>query len=223
MVGGGPPPVEAELVRSRVDSIRERISAIGRGPVAIVAVTKSFGVDAILAAHVARCDAIGENYAQELLTKAGSVPDDLPVHFIGRLQTNKVRSLVGIVEVWESVDRAGLALELGRRRGDRPPRVLLQVNTTGETSKGGCEPGTLDDLLEVAVSAGLSVEGLMTVGPTGAPRAEVAGAFAMLRRLADERGLGHCSMGMSEDWEVAVGEGATILRLGSALFGARRA
>lgn len=220
-MGGKDVGVDPALVASRVAEVREEIARSGRGEVALIAVTKSFGVDAIVAAHAAGCDGIGENYAQELLSKADRIPDDLPVHFIGRLQANKVRSLIGIVSVWETVDRASLVSELARRCLQRPVKVLLQVNTTGEESKGGCAPGDLDALLEGAVAAGLGVEGLMTVGPTGATETECRSAFSLLRRLADERGLRHCSMGMSQDWTIALSEGATILRLGSALFGPR--
>jgi len=210
-------PVE---VSRRVADVRARAAGLGGKDVAIVAVTKSFGIDAIGAAHAAGCDGIGENYAQELLSKAPSIPAGLPVHFIGRLQSNKIRSLATVVSVWESVDRPSVVDELAKR-GPVSRRVMLQVDTTGEPSKGGCDPSGLDALLDRASGAGLVVEGLMTVGPTGGSRASCASAFGLLRRLADERGLRECSMGMSDDWEVAVEQGATILRLGSALFGAR--
>jgi len=220
-MGGVEPMIDASEVSARVASVRARIAATGRSGVAIVAVTKSFPADAIEAACSAGCDGIGENYAQELIAKAPAIPPGLPVHFIGRLQSNKVRALAGIVTVWESVDRPGLVDEIARRVQGEPARVLLQVNTTGEASKGGCEPAQVAGLAERARAAGLAVEGLMTVGPTAGTTAESAAAFRMLRRLADDLGLRHCSMGMSDDWEIAVGEGATILRLGSALFGAR--
>lgn len=220
-MGGPREGIDASEVSERVASVRARIAETGTSGVAIVAVTKSFGVDAIVAAHAAGCDGIGENYAQELIGKASAIPPGLPVHFIGRLQSNKVRALTGIVSVWESVDRTSLIDELARRIEGAPARVLLQVNTTAEPSKGGCEPAEVAGLLERARRGGLAVEGLMTVGPTEGSQAESAAAFGLLRRLADGLGLGHCSMGMSNDWEIAVAEGATILRLGSALFGAR--
>lgn len=212
--------IDPREVARRVTGVRERALVLGGVDVAIVAVTKSFGVDAVEAAHAAGCDGMGENYAQELLAKADSIPAGFPVHFIGRLQSNKVRALAPVVSVWASVDRPSLVDELVRR-DPASRRVLLQVDTTGEASKGGCAPSALDALLERATGAGLVVEGLMTVGPTGGSRAECVSAFGLLRRLADERGLRECSMGMSDDWEVAVEQGSTILRLGSALFGAR--
>jgi len=212
--------IDPDAVASRMSLVRARAAVLGAPDVAVVAVTKSFGPEAIAAAHATGCDGMGENYAQELLAKVPSIPAELPVHFIGRLQSNKVKSLSGIVSVWESVDRPGLVDEIAKRAG-RGARVLLQVDTTGEASKGGCAPDQLDGLLERAARAGLSVEGLMTVGPTGGTRSECAAAFGLLRRLADLRGLRECSMGMSDDWEIALAEGATIVRLGSALFGER--
>jgi hypothetical protein len=216
-----PRQIDLDEVASRVAAVRHRVRELTDRPVALVAVTKSFDVDAVVAAAGAGCDAIGENYAQELLAKAPDLPPGMPVHFIGRLQSNKVRSLVGLVDVWETVDRPSLAGEIGRRSGVAPARVLLQVNTTGEHSKGGCEPQALRSLLEASVAAGLTVDGLMTIGPTGASVEVCREAFRTLRRLADEHGLVHCSMGMSDDWETAVEEGSTIIRLGSALFGSR--
>ncbi len=213
--------VDPAAVARRLADVRRRLLEITDRSVSVVAVTKSFGVEAVDAAVAAGCDAIGENYAQELLAKAPSLPEGTPVHFIGRLQSNKVRSLVGVVDVWESVDRGSLADEIARRHAGRPARVLLQVNTTGEDSKGGCEPERLADLLARAKGAGLAVEGLMTIGPTGGDADACRSAFRRLRLLADEHGLEHCSMGMSDDWEVAAAEGATIVRLGSALFGSR--
>jgi pyridoxal phosphate enzyme (YggS family) len=216
-----PRHIDVQQVVARVESVRKRVRELTERPVALVAVTKSFDVDAAAAAAGAGCDAIGENYAQELLAKAPDLPPGMPVHFIGRLQSNKVRSLMGLVDVWETVDRPSLAAEIGRRAGVTPARVLLQVNTTGEQSKSGCEPLALGGLLEASVAAGLSVEGLMTIGPTGASAEQCRESFRTLRRLADEHGLVHCSMGMSDDWETAVEEGSTIIRLGSALFGSR--
>ena len=216
MAGGR---VDPDLVASRVAAVRARISGITDRAVSIVAVTKTFGIDAMEAAWRAGCDAVGENYAQELLAKAPGVPAGCPVHFIGRIQSNKVRQIAPIVALWESVDRDRVVDEIARRAPGA--RVLLQVDTTAEPGKGGCDPGALDGLLARAREAGLVVEGLMTVGPTGGSRDDCARAFSLLRRLADDRGLLECSMGMSEDWETAVAEGSTEVRLGSALFGAR--
>jgi PLP dependent protein len=183
-------------------------------------VTKGFGVDAVTAAAAAGIASIGENYAQELLSKLQAArAAGLDVHFIGRLQSNKVRQLAGAVAVWESIDRSALVAELGRRAPGA--RVLVQVAATGDPAKGGCPLDEVAPLVEQARAADLQVEGLMTVGPTvGGPEAARLG-FRLVRRLVDELGLGTCSMGMTDDLEVAVEEGSTQVRLGTALFGTR--
>jgi PLP dependent protein len=141
------------------------------------------------------------------------------VHFIGRLQSNKVRTLAGVVDVWETVDRSRLVAELARRASGA--RVLVQVDTTAEPGKGGCPLAGVPALVAEAADAGLQVEGLMTVGPTeGGPEAARPG-FRAVRRLVDKFGLPACSMGMSDDLDVAVEEGSTEVRVGTALFGAR--
>ncbi len=213
------------LVAERVAEVRRRIVAAGGGhDVELLAVTKTFAVDAVLAAQRAGVRAIGENYAQEAVAKLAAARADgtltVDVHFIGRLQTNKVRALAGVVDVVESVDRPSLVDELAKRmpRG----RILVQVDTAGEAGKGGCPPGEVESLVERAAERGLEVLGLMTVGPTnGGPEAARPG-FRAVRALLDRLGLRVCSMGMSADLEVAVQEGATEVRVGSALFGARR-
>ena len=137
----------------------------------MLAVTKGFGVDAVAAAAAAGIASIGENYAQELLTKLDAARTaGLDVHFIGRLQSNKVRQLAGAVAVWESIDRPALVAELARRAPGTT--VLVQVAATGEPGKGGCPADGVPALVEQARAAGLHVEGLMTVGPTvGGPEA----------------------------------------------------
>jgi PLP dependent protein len=174
----------------------------------------------VRAAAAAGCRAIGENYAQELVGKAPSAAAaGLAVHFIGQLQTNKVRQLVGLVDLWETVDRPHLVAELAKRAPGA--RVLVQVDTAGEPGKGGCPLADVPTLVVEATAAGLVVEGLMTVGPTeGGPEAARAG-FQAVRRLVDQLGLTTCSMGMSGDLDVALEEGTTEVRVGTALFGAR--
>ena len=186
----------------------------------VLAVTKGFGPEAVIAAAAAGLRAIGENYAQELVTKAPTaVAHGLGVHFIGQLQSNKVRQLAGLVDVWETVDRRRLVTEIARRAPGAV--VLVQVDATGEAGKGGCPVTDVPSLVDAARDAGLRVAGLMTVGPTeGGPEA-ARPAFRAVRRLTDELGLGTCSMGMSGDLEVAVEEGSTQVRVGTALFGPR--
>lgn len=199
--------------------IRSEIASLTSTKVAIIAVTKTFGVDAFAAALQAQCDAVGENYAQELLTKVALGPVGLPVHFIGAIQSNKVRQLAPHVTVWQGVDRLSVIQELSKRAPGS--QILLQVNTTGEESKSGVTPSALETLLDSAVSSGLDVRGLMTIGPTSADSGEARRAFSSLRSLADSLHLAECSMGMSDDYQVAVECGSTMVRIGSRLFGAR--
>jgi len=213
------PGFDAASVAESLQRVRDRISAAGGGTdVAVLAVTKGFGADAIEAALGAGCAAIGENYAQELLTKRDAVRH-AEVHFIGQLQTNKVRQIAALVDVYETVDRERLAHEIARR--DPGTRVLIQVDTTGSPGKGGCPLPDVDVLVAAARAAGLDVRGLMTVGPTdGGPEAARAG-FRAVRAAVDRIGLAVCSMGMTDDLEVAVQEGSTQIRVGTALFGTR--
>jgi len=213
------PGFDAATVAESLQRVRDRIAAAGGdSTVAVLAVTKGFGAEAIEAALAAGCTAIGENYAQELLAKRDAAAD-AEVHFIGQLQTNKVRQIVGLVDVYETVDRERLAYEIGRR--DAGARVLVQVDTTGEPGKGGCPLPDVDALVVAARDAGLDVRGLMTVGPTvGGPDAAREG-FRTVRAAVDRLGLAVCSMGMTDDLEVAVEEGTTQIRVGTALFGSR--
>jgi pyridoxal phosphate enzyme (YggS family) len=202
--------------------VRGRIEAAGGDPeqVTIVAVTKAFGVDAVEAALAAGAVHLGENYAQELVGKAEALSDDASPfwHFIGGLQTNKVRALVPHVALWETVDRSSLVAELAKRAPGA--RVLVQVNVSAEAAKGGCAPEATADLVAEARERGLDVAGLMGVAAAGDPgRARTQ--FALLAGLREELGLAELSMGMSADLEQAVAEGATIVRVGRALFGAR--
>ena len=207
-------------VRRRVTEIRRRIATVG-GPerVRIVAVTKGFGANAVDAALRAGVTDIGESYAQELVAKTPEVTrDGAHWHFIGRLQTNKVRQIADVVEVWQSVDRAALGDEIAKRAPGA--RVMLQVNVSGEPQKGGCAPHEAPQLVRRLRQSGLEVLGLMTVGVAGPPDAARPG-FKLLNRLADDLGVVERSMGMSDDFEVAVAEGSTMVRIGRALFGER--
>jgi PLP dependent protein len=222
--------IDADQVRERLAVVEARIEAAGGIGVEVLAVTKGFGPDAIDAAVAAGCRRIGENYAQELLEKLrarGESPVSSKthvrpeIHFIGRLQSNKVRALSGVVDVYESVDRASLVGSIARRAPGA--RVLVQVDTTDEPGKGGCPAGDVATLVAAALAAGLRVEGLMTVGPAaGGPEAARAG-FRSVREMTTRLGLRVCSMGMTADLEVAVEEGSTQVRVGTALFGWRDA
>ena len=206
----------------RLQRVRRQIVDAGGSDVEVLAVTKGHPATAVLAAREAGLTAIGENYAQELVSKFEALDvEDVAVHFIGQLQTNKVRHIVDLVDVYETVDRPALVVELAKRAPGA--RMLVQVNTTGEVSKGGCSPDHLEALVAQARSAGLAVEGLMTVGPTSGGAEASRSGFQLVRRLCDDLGLTTCSMGMSDDFVVAVQEGSTRLRLGSVLFGMRPA
>lgn len=211
--------IDPSEVAERVQAVRSNITSAGGTGVSLIAVTKTFGVDAIVAARDAGCDGVGENYAQELLAKIAEGIPPIDVHFIGAVQSNKVRQLAGHVALWQSIDRESVITELGKRAPGA--RILLQVDTTGEPTKGGVDPEALDTLRQIAEAAGLQVEGLMTIGPTRGDRDECVRAFSLLRLLVDAQGLRTCSMGMSDDYELAVACGSTMVRVGSGLFGSR--
>ncbi len=162
---------------------------------------------------------LGENKAQELVAKAEALAPHgtaLRWHFIGRLQRNKVRALAPYVTRWHSIDRVELCALLARHAPGA--NVLVQVDVAGEPQKGGCAPADTPALVERLRTDGLVVDGLMTVPPAGTdPRPH----FAALARLAERLELPELSMGMTEDFEVAIGEGATLVRVGSAIFGER--
>lgn len=216
-----PPPVE--VVAANLAAVRDRMASAGGDPdrVVIVAVTKGFTAEAVRAAAAVGLIDIGENYAQELVAKQdelGDAADGLRWHAIGRLQTNKVRTLVGRVALWQSVDRDALAAELARRAPGAA--VLVQVDLAGLPGRGGCRPDEVPRLVAAWRDRGLDVQGLMGVGAPG-PAEGAREGFRRLRALADELTLPVRSMGMSSDLEVAIEEGATMVRLGTALFGAR--
>lgn len=208
------------LVAERLQAVRQRIRDAGGVGVEVLAVTKTFPVEACWAAYRAGCIAVGENYAQEVVAKLGERgPVPFGVHFIGQLQSNKVRMLAPLVTCYETIDRESVAREVARRAPGSA--VLVQVNTTGEVGKGGCPISGVPALVDLVSTLGLRVRGMMTVGPTeGGPEAARPG-FRAVRALCDSHALPVCSMGMTADIEVAVQEGATEVRVGSALFGGR--
>lgn len=213
--------IDPTVVSENVRLVRERISDLGGRGVQLIAVTKGFGLDAAEAAVAAGCDGVGENYAQELVVKYGGLaPVERPViHFIGRLQSNKVAMVAPFVSVWQTVDRPSVVKAISTRVPGAA--VLIQVNATSEPDKGGCRPSELGDLLEYASRNGLDVRGLMTVGPTDGDRARTMEAFTLVADLRVEFDLAELSMGMSDDLDLAVPLGATMVRIGRALFGRR--
>lgn len=214
--------IDESVVRENLHRIRERIASAGGTNVKVVAVTKALPAEAWSVARDVGCDALGENYAQEVTAKSAAVASHLPVHFIGQLQSNKVRHLTGLIDVWQTVDRESLLREIVKRaEGIDAPRIFVQVNTTNEPNKGGCAPQDAPRLVELARHLGCRVEGAMTVGPTSADAQQTREAFALLRSIADDLGLVERSMGMTGDVEIAVEEGSTMVRIGTALFGQR--
>lgn len=198
-------------------------------PVRIVAVTKTHGPEAVRAALAAGLPDVGENRVQEALAKQELVADPaVRWHLIGSLQRNKAKHAVGRFVLIHSVDRVELADELARRVPEgRRQAVLVEVNCSGEAQKGGIEPSALEPLLaRVAALPSLELGGLMTMAQLTGDEAVQRSAFGRLRTLRDEmtvRGftLPELSMGMSGDYTIAVEEGATMLRLGTLLFGER--
>jgi pyridoxal phosphate enzyme (YggS family) len=206
--------------------LAERLASIRAGipaGVTLVAVSKTQPALAIRAAYAAGQRDFGENYAQEWRDKADALADlaELRWHFIGGLQTNKVKYLAGRVAAIHTVDRTDLAREISKRFAAKgaTARVYLEVNVGGEASKSGCAPADAPALAE-AVRALPSVElvGLMTIPP---PDDDPRPHFRALRALRDRLGVGGLSMGMSADWRIAIEEGSTCVRVGSAIFGAR--
>jgi pyridoxal phosphate enzyme (YggS family) len=198
-------------------------------PVRIIAVTKTHGAESVRAAVAAGLEDVGENRVQEALAKQEALAD-VPVawHLIGTLQRNKARHAAGRFALIHSIDRADLATEVARRvpPGQRQ-RVLVQVNCSAEPQKGGVEPDGLFALLDVVADLErVDVAGLMTMSALTDDASEQRRAFRRLRELRDAaerrgRRLPELSMGMSGDYPVAVEEGATMIRLGTVLFGAR--
>jgi pyridoxal phosphate enzyme (YggS family) len=206
-------------VAVNVNTVRERIRSAGANPdsVRLVAVTKGFGpevVEAVLSAGVVD---VAESYAQELEAKAAVVSGPR-WHFVGRLQTNKVRRLAPLVGLWQSIDRPALVSEVARRVPGA--RALVQVNVTAERGRGGCDPCDVPVLVDQLRQSAIEVAGLMAVGDAGSPERSRLG-FRLLTELADRLELAERSMGMSADLEVAVEEGSTMVRIGRALFGDR--
>lgn len=209
-----------------LDEVRERIAAAarraGRDPadVTLVAASKTVPAERVAEAVGLGVIDVGENRAQELVAKADTVADMTEAsvcwHFLGRLQRNKVRGLASRVTWWQSVDREALGSTIARHAPGA--RVLVEVNLAGEPQKGGCAPADAGPLTDRLRGLGLRVEGLMTIPPQDDdPRRW----FAALRDLGGDLGLRHLSMGMTADYEDAVEEGATMVRIGRALFGSR--
>jgi len=212
-----------EAIRARIESATE---AAGRAPgsVRLIAVSKRHPPEAIREAHAAGQRIFGESYAQELEAKAAALSDlDLEWRFIGHLQRNKAKVIVAAGASVDSVDSPRLAKELHKRASAERVvmPVRIQVNVAGESQKSGVDPSTLDALVDrVRTLDALRLDGLMTIPPAGDPE-DARPHFSALVALADRFELPVRSMGMSGDLEVAIAEGATEVRVGTAVFGPR--
>ena len=211
---------------ARIDSAAQ---AVGRDPasVQLLAVSKTKPASAIREIHAAGVRDVGENYLQEALGKQDELRD-LPLiwHFIGPIQSNKTKAIAEHFDWVHSVDRLKIAQRLSEQRpqGLPPLNICLQVNVSGEDSKSGCAAADLPALAHaVAALPNLRLRGLMAIPEPSEDRAEQEAAFATLRQLQDSLNLGldTLSMGMSHDLEAAIAQGATWVRIGTALFGAR--
>lgn len=225
-------------VRDNMQRVRERVcraaARAGRDPgkITIIAVTKQVDVSRIREALEAGITDLGENRVQEMTAKMSELPPGLRWHMIGHLQTNKVKYVVGRVDLIHSLDRWNLAVEINRQAEKLgvDARVLVQVNVSGEQSKFGISPGEAQDFLDALGDLKrIKVQGLMTIAPYVENPEEARPYFRELRLLARRLGenaapgtcLDYLSMGMTGDFEVAVEEGANMIRLGTAIFGAR--
>ncbi len=227
------------MIAENLKAVQQRIEAAarraGRSPdtVHLIVVSKNRSVEEILEARTAGADCFGENRVQEACEKIGRL-EEVPLrwHFIGHLQRNKVRRIVGRTECIHSVDSVELAKSIHQSSLDieRVTPVLIQVNVSGEASKSGIPPQALKGTLrDVSGYPGVRVQGLMTIPPFDPDPERSRPHFARLRELRDEAvraqipgvALAELSMGMSNDFEVAIEEGATWVRVGTAIFGER--
>ena len=233
------PALDAAQIRDRHERLLERLRAAavsaGRDPYGfrVVAVTKGFGLPVVRAATEAGLRVLGENRVQEAEPKVAAFPD-VEWHLVGHLQSNKARRAIGLFSTIHSVDSVALLARLEgiAHDGGGRPRVLLQVNLTGEEGKAGFDPTALrepsEELVETAGTMHIAqVVGLMTMARLGADDREARATFAALRELRDSFSeavgleLPELSMGMTADAEAAVAEGATMVRVGTGLFGPR--
>ena len=222
----------SEGIREALDRVRERIERAcvraGRasGEISLIAVSKAHPEEAVRAAYAAGLRVFGENYAQELAHKASALEDlgDIRWRFIGHLQRNKVKLIERAHATVDTVDSVRLAEALSSRAAatGKTVEILLQVNVGGESQKSGCAPAEVPALVEaVRALPSVDLRGLMTVAPHSDDPDDARPVFAALREIAAAHALRELSMGMTHDLEAAVQEGATMLRIGTALFGPR--
>lgn len=218
-------------IRRTLDRVRAAEQRSGResGEVRVIGITKTLGSEAIRDAISEGITEIGENRVQEAAWKFPEVEGEFKKHLVGHLQTNKVKKALELFDVIHSVDSLKIASKIANH-GAGGKELLLEVNTSGESTKFGVSPDSvLDVLSEISETTGLNISGLMTIGPHTDNEDEIRAAFKLLKQLYDEVAksgiegmeMSGLSMGMTNDFEIAIEEGATMVRIGRALFGER--
>ena len=209
----------SEEIKERLQEINKIIDAKAQNPVTLIGVTKGFTHEEVNIASELGIKNFGENYAQDLLTKNPLVDPEISWHYIGQLQSNKIRKISHLVDVWHSVTSLKLAREIHKRNDQA--QILLQVSLMGPSNSKGFEVEQLPQLISELRDMNIDISGLMTMGVPGDMVATRV-VFKELRKLADTFELPECSMGMSDDFEIALESGASMIRVGSAIFGNRR-
>jgi len=226
-------------IKENIAAVRARISAAaqraGRNPedITLVAVSKTVEPQRIIEAIDGGITHLGENRVQELVKKYDAIPGKIQWHLIGHLQTNKVKYIIDKVSLVHSVDSIELAKEIDRRANRRGTvvNILIQVNVAGEETKFGISPDQVEDMIEEIRSyPGIKVKGLMTIAPFAENPEEIRYVFRELnkkyidikRKNIDNIDMEYLSMGMSNDFEVAIEEGSNMVRIGTAIFGKNR-
>lgn len=223
-------------IKAKLEDIKRRVAEAaiksGRTPksVTLITVTKTHPTEVLQEVLDLGAIDIGENRVQEVVSKIPELKGEKTVHLIGHLQSNKVNKIVELVDWIHSADSEKIINRINRRAGelDKKINLLVQVNTSNEESKSGCEPSEARKLCEVAASCeNINFKGLMTIGPLGGTEDEVRRSFIKLRELGGliedlVNGTVELSMGMSGDFEMAISEGATMVRVGSSILGHRK-
>ena len=216
------------MIRENIEKIRKVIGGRAR----LILISKTVDEPRIREAYEAGIRDFGENKVQELMQKKPNLPSDIRWHFVGHLQTNKVKEVVGQAVLIHSVDSIHLAKEIEKASAklNLITDILIQVNTSGEVSKFGLKPDGLEDVVgEMTRFAHLRIKGLMTIGPLSRDETKIRASFKMLRDLQKKMKIHYpdldwseLSMGMSEDYPAAIEEGSTMIRVGRAVFGERK-